>query len=84
MIKKWDAPIWEKKDELIGSIIVEVEGGELITARFGKDGIKMYLISAIPEDLGIADLVVSEFNTEKVDMVFKKAIELLKLEGVKK
>ena len=78
MIKKWDIPIWEKKDELIGSVIIEVGGAEIVAVKFSKDGMKMYLISAVPEDFEVADLVVSEFDTDKLDMALKKAIEMLK------
>jgi len=87
MIKEWDIPVEDLKKELIGAIIIDVEGTEITVLKWNDKGMRLFLLSTIVEwdgDDAIGLIVAHEFETYKFDKAIKKAAELLKDEILKK
>ena len=86
-IKEWDIPVWKLKKELIGAIIIDVEGSEATVLKWDDKGMRLFLLSTLVEwdgDDAIGLLVVHEFETHEFDKAIKKAAEILKDEILKK
>lgn len=82
-IKEWDIPIWRIKRQLIGSLIIDIDGAEMTVLRWDDDGVKMFIVSASYETDGeevLPLLVAHEFETYKIDKAIKKAVEILEQE----
>jgi len=82
-IKEWDIPVEDLKDKLIGAIIIDVIGTEVMVLKWDDKGMRLFLLSTLVEwdgDDAIGLIVAHEYETYEFDKAIKKAAELLKKE----